>query len=102
MEELFETPIDKLLDENNTENIVLYNEDNEPVEFEQIALMPCEGKVYAILKPVGEGMGLAEDEALVFYIDVIDDEECLMLAEDDRIIDLVFAEYYRLLQEAEE
>ena len=31
------TPIDMLLDDKNTENIVLYDDKNRPVEFEQIA-----------------------------------------------------------------
>ena len=38
MAEDFLSPIDMLLDENNTENIKLYNEENQEVEFEQIAL----------------------------------------------------------------
>ena len=37
MAEEFLSPIDMLLDENNTDNIKLYNEDNQEVEFEQIA-----------------------------------------------------------------
>ena len=49
MAEEFLSPIDMLLDENNTENIKLYNEENQEVEFEQIALIPIEDKTYAIL-----------------------------------------------------
>ena len=46
MAEEFLSPIDMLLDENNTDNIKLYNEDNQEVEFEQIALVPIEEKTY--------------------------------------------------------
>ncbi|MGN0960705.1 MAG: DUF1292 domain-containing protein [Christensenellales bacterium] len=93
------SPIDMLLDENNTDNIKLYNEENQEVEFEQIALVPIEDKTYAILKPVQLMEGIAEDEALVFVIDEIDDEDCLVIVEDDAIVDKVFEEYYKMLKE---
>ena len=99
MAEEFLSPIDMLLDENNTENIKLYNEENQEVEFEQIALVPIENKTYAILKPVASMEGIAEDEALVFVIDEIDDEDCLVIVEDDSIVDQVFEEYYKMLKE---
>lgn len=99
MAEEFLSPIDMLLDENNTENIKLYNEDNQEVEFEQIALVPIDSKTYAILKPVSPMEGIAEDEALVFVIDEIDDEDCLVIVEEDAIVDKVFEEYYKMLKE---
>ena len=99
MADEFLSPIDMLLDENNTENIKLYNVENQEIEFEQIALVPIENKTYAILRPVLEMEGIAEDEALVFVIDEIDDEDCLVIVEDDKIIDDVFEEYYKLLKE---
>ena len=99
MAEEFLSPIDMLLDENNTENIKLYNEENQEVEFEQIALVPIDNKTYAILKPVVSMEGIAEDEALVFVIDEIDDEDCLVIVEDDAIVDKVFEEYYKMLKE---
>ena len=99
MAEEFLSPIDMLLDENNTENIKLYNEENQEVEFEQIALIPIEDKTYAILKPAQSMEGVADDEALVFVIDEIDDEDCLVIVEDDAIIDNVFDEYYKMLEE---
>ena len=99
MADEFLSPIDMLLDENNTENIKLYNEENQEVEFEQIALVPIENKTYAILKPVLKMEGIADDEALVFVIDEIDDEDCLVIVEDDAVIDQVFEEYYKMLKE---
>ena len=98
MAEEFLSPIDMLLDENNTENIKLYNEENQEVEFEQIALVPIADKTYAILKPASEMEGIADDEALVFVIDEIDDEDCLVIVEDDAIVDQVFEEYYKMLK----
>ena len=90
MAEEFLSPIDMLLDENNTENIKLYNEENQEVEFEQIALVPIENKTYAILKPAQTMEGVADDEALVFAIDEVDGEECLVIEENDAVIDKVF------------
>ena len=93
-------PIDALFDVNNSANIVLYNENDEPVEFEQIALIPLEEVVYAILKPVAAVEGVADDEAFVF--EVVENEEegdSLKLVEEDKVIDAVFAEYNKLLDE---
>ena len=92
------TEIDKIYDEDNSENIFLYGEDGEKHEFEQIAVLPMKEKVYVILKPVGMDI-LADDEALVFYIDDFDGEESLVLVDDDEVIDSVFDGYYDLLRE---
>ena len=93
--------IDALFDPNNEDNIVLYNEKDEAVEFEQIAIIPMEGVVYAILKPTAKVDGVADDEAFVF--EVVEDEEngdTIRLVEDDKVIDAVFAEYNKMLDEA--
>ena len=89
-----------IMDENNAENIVMYNDNNEPVEFQQIAVIPLQGNVFVILRPVGEVEGIGEDEALVFAIDEIDGEECLTIVVDDEAVDQVFEEYYKMLREA--
>ena len=92
-------PIDALFDENNCDIIVLYNEENEPVSFEQIALVPLQGKVYAILKPVTPLDGMTEDEVLMFSIETNEDgEEYLDLVVDDEIIDAVFDIYSELVE----
>ena len=93
------SPIDMLFDENNTDNIVLFDEENKEVEFEQIALVPIDNQTYAILKPAAEMEGVADDEALVFAIEEIDDEDCLVIVEDDAVVDQVFDEYYKMLKE---
>ena len=94
----FMSPIDMLLDEDNNDNIVLFNEDNQSIEFEQIALVPIQNRVYALLKPVLSMEGIADDEALVFAIEEVDDEDCLVIVEEDEIIDKVFEEYYEMLR----
>ena len=94
------SPVAALLDENNNANIFLFNEQNEKMEFEQIALVPIDGKLYAILRPVVPVEGVADDEALVFVIEEIEGEDCLVIEEDDEVIDAVFEEYYKMLREA--
>jgi ribosome assembly protein YihI (activator of Der GTPase) len=92
--------IEMLLDENNTENIKLYDENNKETEFEQVALIPLDDdRIYVILKPVTKITGVNDDEALVFVIEEIDDEECLVIVDDEDIVDKVFDEYYALLKE---
>ena len=90
--------IDKLFDEENNENLVLYDEKNRKTEFEQVAIIPEGEEVYAILKPVGDFTGVEEDEALVFKIQEIDEENCLVIVEDEEVVDRVFEVYYDLLR----
>lgn len=94
-------PIEQILDENNIENIVLYNEKDEPFEFEQIAIIPLEKDnvqtLYAILLPVTPLAGIAEDEAVVFEVN--EKENTIRVCEDESIIDEVLTEYEKLLDE---
>ena len=94
------TPIDMLLDENNNDPIVLFNEHGEEIAFEQIALIPLDGGIYALLRPIAPMEGVGEDEAIVFTIVVEDDEPILVVVEDDATVDAVFAVYYDLLKDA--
>ena len=84
MEKEEKSQIEMLLDENNNENLKLYDENNE--------------KIYAILKPVTKIVGVNDDEALVFSIEEIDDEDCIVLVDDEKVVDEVFKEYYELLK----
>ena len=91
---------DKLLDPNDDSNIILYDEKEEEVEFEQIAIIPVKEEVYAILKPVKKLDGLEDDQALVFSLEETEEgEELLNVVEDDDIIDIVFDEYDKLFDE---
>lgn len=87
-------PIDALLDENNYDNIVIYNDKDEPVEFEQIAIIPIDDKTYAILQPAELLEGMKEDEAFAFEITQDENEnDLLQLVEDNALIDRIFDEY---------
>ncbi|MBE5735278.1 MAG: DUF1292 domain-containing protein [Clostridiales bacterium] len=92
------SPVELLLDEKNNDNIKLYDEKNECVEFEQIATIPMDERIFVILKPVTAMENVAEDEAIVFEIQEIDEEDCLVVVTEDKIIDKVFDEYYEMLK----
>ena len=98
MEEL--SMLEKLLSDDNCDNIKMYDEDENELEFEQVAVVPMDGVIYAILKPVTPMEGVGEDEALVFAVN--EDEETLDVIVDETIGTAVFEEYYKLLEEEEE
>ena len=92
------SPVELLLDEHNNDNIKLYDENNNAVEFEQIATIPMDERIFVILKPVTAMENVAEDEAIVFEIQEIDEEDCLVVVTEDKTIDKVFDEYYEMLK----
>ena len=91
--------LDILLDEDDNDPITLYNEKGEAVIFEQIALIPMNGGIYTLLKPVQPIEGMGEDEALVFEVIHGVGESRLEVVQEDAIIDGVFDIYYELLEE---
>lgn len=104
VEEQEVNPIAQILDENNIDNIVLYNEKEEPFEFEQIAVIPLDEedgsqKLYAILLPVTKLPGINEDEAVTFELD--EAEGIIKVCDNDETIDRVLKEYEKLLAESE-
>ena len=103
------SPIDCLFDEENTDPITLYNEKGEEVLFEQIAIIPLEERIFAILKPMKQLEGVGEDEALAFEIVETEEDaetgehsEYLELVGDIDVIDKVFDVYNKLMDEEEE
>jgi hypothetical protein len=64
----FRNPIERIYDDKDTGNIVLYNEKNQPVEFIQIAVITYKKKDYVILQPAVHWDGLDDDQAIVFEI----------------------------------
>lgn len=83
--------------------VTLRSADGDDIEFVEIAGIAHKGNFYAILQPVELLEGMNEDEALVFLVSRDEEgndrfEICL----DDEIIEAVFAEYNRLLDNAQE
>lgn len=92
--------LDVLLDEDNEDPITLYDENSRPIKFDQVAIIPLEEKLYAILKPIDEIKGVADDEAIVFAINENESGETTLMVETDEPVAIrVFDEYYKLLDE---
>ena len=89
--------VDRLFDENNSENIFIKDNDGREIEFEQLAVVDFEENYYAVLQPVTPIEGVGEDEIMMFLID--EEKDCLVYAEDERVIDGVYAEFCALLEE---
>ena len=85
--------MEKLLDENNHDNIMLYGDNGAEVIFEKVALVHMEDTVYAVLKPVTVIHGMDADAVLVFGLTQEGDEPCLEICEDDAVLDRVLAQY---------
>lgn len=82
--------------------VTLMTATGEEIDFVEIAGIAYRGNFYAILQPVELLEGMEEDEALVFKVTRGKDGEDKFEVElDDAVIDAVFAEYNRLLDEAE-
>ena len=82
-----------------SDNVILYDANNNPVEFEQVAIIPMDERVFAILKPVQAIEGVEDDEALVFEIKEVDDEDVIVLVDDEETATKAFEIYYDLLRE---
>lgn len=92
--------LDILLDEDNEEPITLYDENSKAIKFDQVAIIPIDDRLYAILKPIDEIPGVADDEAIVFAINENEAGETTLVVETDEPTAMrVFDEYYKLLDE---
>ena len=82
--------------------VTLMSANGEEIDFVEIAGIAYRGNFYAILQPVELLEGMEEDEALVFKVSRgKDGDDRFEIELDDAVIDGVFAEYNRLLDEAE-
>ena len=104
-----ENVIAMLLDENNDQNVVMVNDEDEEVEFQQLGIIPFNDELYAILRPVAM-KGVDDGGAIVFHICLdmeADTEEEAMangyleIESDDVIADAVFDEFLALLDSVE-
>ena len=93
----FEEVVKKLLDPQDSGNIFLYSDEGEKLELEQVAIIPLDGKTYAILHPIDDD--IPENAAVVFRLDL--DEQMLSIEEDGDIADAVFDEYFKTIEDEE-
>ena len=81
--------------------VTLLSADGEGIGFVEIAGIAYKGNFYAILQPVELIEGMDDDEALVFKVSRgKDGEDKFEIELDDSIIEAVFAEYNKLLDDA--
>lgn len=96
--------LDVLLDSSNTEPIVLTDGNGKMIEFEQIAVIPHmvngEKKIYCLLKPITSIDGIADDEVVIFYVDVFDGGSTLKVETDEATALEVYDKYLQLLQDS--
>ena len=89
------------MEEDSDDVVTLLSANGEEIDFVEIAGIAYRGSFYAILQPVELLDGMDEDEALVFKVTRgKDGEDKFEIELDDSIIDAVFAEYNKLLDEA--
>ena len=94
--------MDILLDEDNDSPVVLYDENDKEIRFDQVAIIPLEEKLFAILKPIDEMEGVADDEAIVFVVEYDNEGHSYLVVETNEEIAIkVFDKYYQLLDEAD-
>lgn len=93
--------IDILLDPDSSDLIVFRDEDDQEVSFEQVAVIPLDEGLYVILKPINEIERVAGDEALVFRLDIDDEDNPeLSIERNIEVAEQVFEKYYQLVDEA--
>ncbi len=89
------------MEEDDDDIITLLSADGEEIDFVEIAGIAYKGAFYAILQPVELLDGMDDDEALVFKVTRgKDGEDKFEIELEDSVIDAVFAEYNKLLDEA--
>lgn len=90
------------MNEERDDIVTLLSATGEEIDFIEIAGIAHNGNFYAILQPVELIPGMSDDEALVFKVSRAENgEDKFEIELDDDIIDAVFKEYNRLLDEME-
>ena len=97
--------LDILLDDNNSDPIVLIDEKGRQITFEQVAVIPHVvndvKKLFAVLKPIDKIEGVGEDEAVVFVVNIDAYGIATLRVEPDNLVAIqVFNKYYDLLEAA--
>lgn len=97
--------LDMLLDKDNKDPIILMDEKGRMIAFEQVAIIPHDKKgertLFVVLKPITEIDGVADDEAIVFYVGADKNGDMCLRVEDDELIAIeIFNKYYDMMDEA--
>lgn len=94
--------LDILLDENNSEPIVIANDDGDEIMFDQLCVVPLEEELYCVLSPISHIEGVDENEVVIFHVDSNEGKKTVLnQVEDDKILDSVFEIFMQMLEEME-
>ena len=79
------------------EIITLFDEDDNPMDFYEVAVVEYENELYALLQPAEEIEGIADDEVVIFRIEETEneDDDFFYPVEDEAVQEAVFEEYLR-------
>lgn len=78
------------------EVITLYDDNNNPVDFHEVAVVEYQGEFYALLQPVEPMEGLEEDDGIIFkVVQTDDDTDTFEPVMDEELLDAVFNEYLK-------
>ena len=85
------------------EVITLYDDDNNPMDFYEVAVVEYGDDLYALLQPAEEIEGIADDEVVIFRIEEAEGEEddYFYPVEDEATQEAVFEEYLRATSDGE-
>ncbi|MBE7086744.1 MAG: DUF1292 domain-containing protein [Clostridiales bacterium] len=82
--------------------VELVTDDGKKMKFFFVGSIDYKGKTYSAFEPAEEIDGLSEDDLVIFEVAGGDDEsEELLPIEDDALLDEVFEEFCRILDEEE-
>lgn len=84
------------------EIITLYDEDDNPVDFAEVACVEYEGNFYALLQPVEPVEGMEEDEVIICLLEQQEDgTENVIPITDEELGEKVFNEYLKAVADEE-
>ena len=83
--------------------IELFDENEQAVQFREIASIELDGKFYELLQPVEPLDGIGEDEAVIFeYTEGDTPDECNFTPLfDEKLLERVFNEYLKAVSDAD-
>lgn len=80
--------------------IELFDENEQAVQFREIASIELDGKFYELLQPVEPMEGIGEDEAVIFeYTEGEDDERNFTPLFNEKLLERIFDEYLKAASE---
>ena len=87
---------------NDDEPIELITDDGKKLKFYVVGTIEYKGKNYSAFEPAEQMEGIEDDDLVIFELAGDDEETCELLPiEDEALLDEVFEEFCRVLEEDE-